>query len=833
MKEGDNLLQARTRWDIAALDEAGNQEAELLSRTLGVPLLIAKLLVQRGYGEPQKAKTFLHGGLECLHDPFMLKGMREAVERIELARAAGERVRIYGDYDADGVSSTTLMTCLFQRLELQFDHYIPHRSLEGYGLNNKAIDLAAEAGVTLLVTVDTGISAVTQIDYARERGIDVIVTDHHEPPAVLPKAAALINPKLPDCPYPFKGLAGVGVAFKLAQALLGEPPIEWTDIVALGTIADLMPLADENRVLVRYGIERLRQSDKPGFRALAEVAGIDLHTITATNVAFGMAPRINAAGRLEHADRAVALLTAIDEEKASSAAISLDMLNRERQRVVEAIVKEAEAIWEAKCAEAAAAGKLAPAVVVLAGEGWNVGVVGIVASKFVEKLYKPVLILGIDPETGMSKGSARSIDGFDLHAALTACEELLDHYGGHQAAAGMSLQREKLPALEERLSELARQWLQPEDWIPKTTVDLTCTIEEASLAVLEQLSLLEPFGAGNTAPKLMLSGTTIADYRTMGKEKNHLKLTLSAQGLLLDGVGFGLGMAAERISNGAGIELVGELSLNEWNGRKKAQFMIQDLRIKDVQLIDQRDVSPLTAFKQLLADQSLISGGALVVVPDQVWRDALLAAAQKAAGGLPPSLVISTYDELEERLELAGNSLVLCGRPKSADRLIALLQQWTNLERVYACYNRSHQLEEGRGAGVGRRQSEAGAFPDRAAFGQLYQTMRRVCPLEGSGYTERLTAMMGWPGATISFMLRVFAELELVSAAENGLRLPAAPKKRDLSESETYRRARRTAEVEQILFADTAQLAQWIIEQKNAAPMQSSTYDIKQGVAIS
>jgi len=810
---------------------------------LKVPPLVAKLLVQRGYSDKETAQVFLHGGLERLHDPFLMKGMKEAVARIELAKAQGEKIRIYGDYDADGVSSTTLMTCLFRKLELDFDHYIPHRRLEGYGLNNAAIDLAAAAGVKLLVTVDTGISAVDQIAYASTLGIDVVVTDHHEPPAVLPDAYALVNPKLSDCPYPFKGLAGVGVAFKLAQALLGEPPIEWTDIVALGTIADLMPLTDENRVLVRSGIERLRHSEKPGFRALAEVAGIDLPTITATNIAFGMAPRINAAGRLEHADSAVRLLAAEDEETAGASAISLDTLNRERQRVVEAIVKEASALWLEKCEAAQREGRPEPAVIVLAAEGWNAGVVGIVASKFIERHYKPTLILGIDAENGMSKGSARSIDGFDLHAALTACDDLLDHYGGHQAAAGMSLHRDQLEQFEQRLGELARQWLKPEDWIPKTSVDLACSIEDASLKVLEQLSLLEPFGAGNTAPRLMLSGAVLADHRAIGKEKSHLKLSLSAEGSLLDAIGFGWGHAASRLTTGAAIELVGELSLNEWNGQQKAQFMVHDLRVHDTQLIDWRaEGSPLAAARKLLADEA--SAGAMWVIPSEAWRHAILAETEAASRGIQ----LYTYEELELNLTVIEASvMVLLGRPPAMDRLGALLKRAIRLERVYACYNQAELPSEGQsGRNVASRKGaaaiDAEGLPDRSVFGQLYQTLRRVAPLPETGCKTRLSTMMGWPEKLVDFMLQVFLELELLIVEEGELKLPSSPQKKDLSHSAVYRNRQRAVEAERVLFAEAAELAKWITEQSKealkvvgaaSANINIGSSDIKEGVAVS
>ncbi len=577
------MIHKRTRWALAPWSEREDAQAAKLSRLLGLSPLVARLLVQRGFGEPAEAERFLRGGEECLHDPYLLKDMQAAVTRIQAAVAQGEKIRIYGDYDADGVSSTSLLVRLFRSLQADFDYYIPHRALEGYGLNKQAIKLAADEGVKLLVTVDTGISAYEEVAYASELGIDVVVTDHHEPPARLPDACAVVNPKREDCPYPFKGLAGVGVAFKLASALLGKPPLDWADIVTLGTIADLMPLVDENRVLVRMGLERMRQQPDIGFRALAEAGGIELEELTSTNVAFGMAPRINAAGRLDHAKRAVELLTTTDYDQAILSAIGLDSLNKERQRIVDQMAKEAEQKWQRKCELAAEQGKEPPPVIVIAETGWNVGVIGIVASKLLERHYRPVIILGADAETGMCKGSARSIDGFDLHAALTACESLLDHYGGHAAAAGMSLPLVRVPELELQLGELASSWLASEDWIPKTKVDLACTVAEATLDTISELSQLEPFGMGNPSPRLLFERAELAERRTIGKDAKHLKLALGGGRAALDGIGFGMGELAAKLVPGSRLDAIGELSVNVWNGQRKPQLQLYDVHFDPLQ----------------------------------------------------------------------------------------------------------------------------------------------------------------------------------------------------------------------------------------------------------
>lgn len=574
------MIQRRNRWQLADLSKEQEQLAEKLSEQLNIPTLVTKLLIKRGYDNPEAIQCFLNIDESRLYDPYLLSGMHEAVARIEQAKQNGEKVRIYGDYDADGVSSTSLLWYAFSEYGLDFDYYIPHRMLEGYGLNKLAIDKAKEEGITLIVTVDTGISAYEEVEYAKQIGVDIVVTDHHEPPEQLPKAVAVVNPKQAHCNYPFKGLAGVGVAFKLATALLEKVPLQWTGIAALGTVADLMPLEDENRIIVSYGLQELRKGGQLGFKALAEVSGIDITELNATNIGFGIAPRINAAGRLMHAKQAVQLLISTNEQEAIQIATELDELNKERQHIVEEMVNEAEAQWQHKVKQAKLAGTKEPSVIVLAKEGWNVGVIGIVASKLLERYYRPVIILGIDGEKGYAKGSARSIDGFDLHAALTACDELLDHYGGHQAAAGMTLAIDKLSMLEQRLSELADQWLSDEDWIPKLTIDLCCNLEDITLDTISQLSLLEPFGMNNPSPRVWIKGASIADRRAIGKEGKHLKMLVKGNDHVLDIIGFGMGQLAANLELKQPIDIVGELSINEWNSVSKPQLQLHDVHFE-------------------------------------------------------------------------------------------------------------------------------------------------------------------------------------------------------------------------------------------------------------
>lgn len=794
------MLTASTRWILPERHPEEEEAALRLARALNLAPLAARLLIKRGYRDEEAARAFLSGGPERLHDPYRMRGMEEAVGRIRLALERGERIRIFGDYDADGVSSTVLVTRLLGELSASFDHVVPHRTLDGYGLSVPAVEAAAADGIRLIVTVDNGISAVDAVARAAELGVDVVVTDHHEPPPQLPAAAAIVNPKQPDCPYPFKGLAGVGVAFKLAHALLGRPPLEWTELAALGTIADLMPLTDENRILVRHGLERMRRTKSAGIRALAAVSRIDLAAISAESVAFGMAPRINAAGRLEHADTAVRLLLADDAEEAAGCAAELDELNRRRQRLVDALVEQAEALWADKVRRAEAAGRPAPGVIVVAGEGWNAGVVGIVASKLIERHYRPTVVLAIDAAAGTAKGSARSISGFDLHAALTAAGDLLDHYGGHQAAAGMTLAVDKLEAFEERLSRLAEEWLTEEDFVRKTEIDIVCPADEATLDAAEQLRQLEPFGVGNPRPTLMIEDAAVRKVRTMGKDARHLHCVLDGPPGTSEAVGFGMGERAAVLSDTARLDLIGELGINEWNGVRKAQLFVRDLRVRNVQLFDGRRPRRAAAGGadgrlrrlQALRERGVAAEPAVVFTADAAAGEAAAAAEEPA--GAPAGWLIRSYDDQDAGLAEC-RSIVLIDPPPSEERLAGILAACRAPAAVYALYDMPAQVR----------------LPDRGEFGEAYRLLREalVKPMTEAEALNVLRRLPLPPDAA-RLIFDVFTELGFLEIGAEGVRMTVNPARRSLEDSVIYREAMRADAAGRLWSAPAAELAGWI-----------------------
>jgi single-stranded-DNA-specific exonuclease len=708
-----------------------------------------------------------------------------------------------------------MMIRLLTELRARFDTYIPHRSLEGYGLNPNAIDLAVEAGVGLLITVDNGISAVEQIAYAAERGIKVVVTDHHEPPEILPEAVALVNPKQKDCPYPYKGLSGAGVVFKLAHALLGRPILEYADLAAIGTIADLMPLTGENRVIARLGLEQMRRQPVAGIRALSKVSGVKPEDLTSGRIGFSLAPRLNAGGRLEHADRAVKLLAAASDEEAELLAMELDRLNDDRRDLVEQTVIEADEMWQSLCA---AEGAKRRNIIVLAKEGWNAGIAGLVASKLVERYYRPVIILAVDLETGLCKGSARSIDGFDLFAALTENADLMDHYGGHQAAAGMTISRERVEVLSDRLHILAEQWLDAEQWQPKRRVDLSISLREVTLKAVEQLSRLEPFGNGNPTPRVVIPNVLILESRTMGKDSQHLRVTVEQDGQSMEAVGFGMGDERGRLSPGTTIDLLGELSVNEWNGNRRVQVMLQDFRSEQLQLHDRRrDQDLWSTVEKIVMNES--SGVVIGCASATLFREAVsrfghlqipITMYEDRGSVIDDQVVMESAAELEQMtIPLKGwRLLILLGLPSSETETSTLIQ-WLAPDRggesVYV-FSESHVR--------GKADQSAPVFPDRKHFAEVYA----ICCKRGDwldtpdGFIQETALTTGWPLTTLHMMQEVFIELGFIAVDGSVCKIVSGPPRRELEESARYRKAKEQYDGLRLREFTTEQLRKWFAD---------------------
>jgi single-stranded-DNA-specific exonuclease len=768
---GEFMLKPRTRWNVQSAD---SHIVETLAGQLHLTSLAATLLANRGLKTVEEAQSFLFTNKDSFHDPFLMKDMNIAADRIKKAISNNEKIRIFGDYDADGVSSTTVMMTALNRLGANADFYIPNRFTEGYGPNEMAFRRAANEGVKLMITVDTGISAVAEARIAKELGMDYIITDHHEPGPELPEALAIIHPKIEGNPYPFKDLAGVGVAFKLAHALLGELPEDLLEIAAIGTIADLVPLFGENRLIAARGIAGLRETKRPGLVSLIKKSGTKQQELNEESIGFGMAPRINAAGRLGDADPAVDLLMAEDAETADSIADEIDAMNKERQAIVQTTSEEAIRQVE----------ELYPpqdnGVLIVGQEGWNSGIVGIVASKLVERFYRPAIVLSFDREKGLAKGSARSIMGFDLFKNLSECRDLLPHFGGHPMAAGMTLKIEDVAELRSRLNALAKEQLTEEDFMPVTMLDGVAAIEDISIQTIEEMNLLAPFGMGNPKPKILIEKSEIAGIRKIGANQNHLKLQLKKNESALDGVGFNLGHKFDHLSPLAKVSVIGELSVNEWNNVRKPQIFLADLAVEQWQLFDYRG---LNGAEKWLGAIPAESRKTVVFSEDTITHYPFLQEID--------DLVHIKEDHEAEELMLDGSYLVLMDMPPKRS-LIEKLISGKSPERIYAHFY--HQQE-----------NFLSTMPTRDHFKWFYAYISKRGPLDIKRYGDDIAKYRGWSRDTIDFISKVFFELDFVTI-ENGLIMLAQnASKRDLSESESFKGKKEQFELEKELVYSSYQ----------------------------
>ncbi|KFL44078.1 recombinase RecJ [Lysinibacillus sp. BF-4] len=761
-------------WSIERQDKAVVQS---LQDELGITAIAAKILAARGFSSAKQATAFLQMDESIVHDPFLMQGMTEAVARIHQALDEGEHIRIYGDYDADGITSTTVLMTALLELGANVDYVIPNRFTHGYGPNTELFRQAHEDGVDLLITVDNGISGVEQVKVARELGLAVIITDHHEPGDILPDADVIVHPRIPLGHYPFGELAGVGVAFKLAHALYEEFPAHLVGLVALGTVADLVPLVDENRWLVQQGIKQLQHSSSYWIKALCEVTATAQSTINEETLAFYFAPRLNAVGRLQDAAPGVDFLLSETMEQATHGAALLETCNKERKKIVDTITEQAIAQVVAD-----------DRVIVVAGEGWNAGVVGIVASRIVERFYRPTIVLGIDKDKGIAKGSARSIEGFHLYNELAKNKAIVPHFGGHPMAAGMTLPLENVDALRQALNEQAQQ-LTDEQLTPRIAIDVALTLDEISVHAIEEVAKLGPFGTDFPKPLYALEGVEVKDMRKIGASQQHLKLTLAGEGTTLDAIGFSQAEMYDNITYGTPMSFVGDLQLNEWQGNVKPQFLLKDMQVNTWQLFDVRGIRQV--------------GRWLNAVP----TDAVYVAFNEAT-----RVYFSTF--ITASIELAptqvtAKTLVLLDLPQSEAQLAALIMQ-SQPQRIYVHFH-----------------TEASGFtrpPTREDFGWYYKFLVKRPDFALQQHIEQLAAHKGWAVNTIKFMTRVFFELGFVKIDNERVTVVQGAPKTPLTSAPSYQQRSAQIEMEQqFVYAPYAQLKQWFDERLQSACAEEET----------
>lgn len=557
--------------------DAGNRASGLAAAVPGLPAPLARVLAARGLTAPDEVRSFLRAGLDGLHDPFLLPDMDAAVDRLLRAADASETVFVHGDFDADGMSATALAVRGLRRLGVRVVPFVPHRTNDGYDLRPEGIARAADAGAGVILTVDCGITALEAAAEARRRGIDLLVTDHHRPGPTLPDARAVVNPMRADAEVPFRDLAGVGVAFKLVAALFARRDIpdpelyQHLDLVALGTVADQMPLVGENRILVRAGLRALARTRKPGLRALLARCRIDPgRPIAADDVSFGIAPRLNSVGRMAAATAGVELLLTDDPARAEALAGHLDEQNAARRRTDREVTEHVERVL-ATGFDAESDG-----AVVVWGDDWHRGVVGIVASRMVERWRRPAVVVSFDGDLG--EGSGRSVEGFHLYDALRECEPLLEGFGGHRMAAGLRVRRERIEEFARRLRELAATRLQAAREPPHLAIDLELPLAEVGPDLADALRHLAPHGAGNPAPVLAVRRVRLAGPAAVGREGAHLQATLRDGEAGLRAIGFGFGDRLDELGPEGRWDVAFHLERDVWRGRERLQARLLDVQ---------------------------------------------------------------------------------------------------------------------------------------------------------------------------------------------------------------------------------------------------------------
>ena len=709
-----------------------------IAKKAGLGPEAARLLFSRGIKDEDSLSRFLAPSLDDLHDPYLLHDMDKAVNRIRRAIEQGEFILVYGDYDADGMTSASILKETLEQLGAECLVYLPNRFTDGYGPNASVYKYFIEQqGISLIVTVDNGVAGHEAIDLAQSMGVDVIVTDHHSLPEVLPDAHAIVHPEHPESDYPFKHLAGCGVAFKLACALLEEVQVELLDLVAIGTIADMVSLTDENRIMLQYGLEVLRNTQRIGLQELFEIAGISSSDVTEETVGFQLAPRLNALGRLDDPNPAIELLTGFDDEEVREIALMIQDKNEERKEIVQAIYEEAKSLVDPN-----------KSVQVLAKEGWNPGVLGIVAGRLLEELGQTVIVLNI--EDGRAKGSARSIEAVDIFEALDPHRELFIAFGGHAGAAGMTLEVDKLEALSELLEAYITEKGLDVATKNNLRLDEDLDLEALTIETVKNFERLAPFGMDHQKPVFYIRDFQVENARTMGAGNAHLKLKISKGSANFEVVAFGKGSLATEFAQVKDLELAVTLSVNQWNGQTALQLMMVDARVDGVQLFNIRSKS--------------------VELPE----------------GVP---VLDFTSDLPEML--SSPAIVVKNIPED----LSLLKQVLQEQDFSAIYFKNDIAKAYYLTGYGTREQ----------FAKLYKTIYQFPEFDIRYKLKDLAAYLKIEQILLVKMIQIFEELGFVTIENGVMKVNKDAAKRDIAESQIYQNLKQTVKDQEMMALGTVQ----------------------------
>lgn len=790
-------MQSKFSWRLEKTPD--HQQVEALSNQLALQPTTVSLLVQRGFDTAEKIEHFLNPSMAQLHDPMELHDMDVAIQRIQDAIMNGEKIVIYGDYDVDGLTSTTIMKEAIEMLGGEVQWYIPNRFTDGYGPNLEAYQRLIAQGAQLIITVDNGIAGKEVVEYAEKQGVDVVVTDHHELPEALPDVTAVVHPRYPGSEYPFGDLSGAGVAFKVACALLEEVPEDLLDLAALGTVADLVSLTGENRILVTYGLKVLQHTTRVGLQVLYELAKIDPETITETTIGFGIGPRLNALGRMGDANEGVTLLSTLDEQEAQKLAGEIQEINGKRQKLVSEIAEEAEAIAQEPENQAAK-------TLVIASEGWHEGVLGIVASRIVGETGKPTLILNIDPETGAAKGSGRSVSNYHLFNSLTEQRDLMTHFGGHHMAVGLTVPKENLTKIHAGMEAFAQAQHFEVSSQPEESVDLVLPFSDCTLEFYQELQKLSPFGTDNPQPIFEMDQLKVSEAKTMGKSQQHLRLQLAQGQQKLTAVGFGFGEWAPELQNSSTtVAVIGTLNLNHFRQNTTLQLMVTDLtthaeadavtEIKDedtVHTVAPTEVAKsattpeIQVYKQAQLTTGLFQNPALYVF----FKERYFEKMRQMDLGPQANLTMFYEDQVGQ-----SNQIVVVDQPDNFEQLNFFLTQQKATQITFAFFN-AHPLNF--------------QIPGRTIFSKalIYAKQHGAFEMSGLGNVANYLHL---PESQLRFIFKVFSQLGFVKIEDGVLQIADLSTKKALNTAPLFKTIQERLEVEQAIGqASNAALTQRI-----------------------
>ncbi|WP_342990724.1 single-stranded-DNA-specific exonuclease RecJ [Streptococcus anginosus] len=730
------MITSKYDWQIATnfSDESFIKKA----KKLGLEASVANLVYQRGIQTEEALRDFLEPSLDQLHDPYELHDMDKAVTRIRQAIENYEQILIYGDYDADGMTSASIVKEALEQLGAECQVYLPNRFTDGYGPNASVYKYFIEnQGISLIVTVDNGVAGHEAIELAQSMGVDIIVTDHHSIPEGLPDAYAIVHPEHPEAEYPFKHLAGCGVAFKLATALLEEVQVELLDLVAIGTIADMVSLTDENRILVKYGLSVLKNTQRIGLQELFKIAGIQENEVDEETVGFQIAPRLNALGRLDDPNPAIELLTGFDEEEARDIALMINQKNEERKEIVQKIYDEAKTMVDPD-----------NPVQVLASEGWNPGVLGIVAGRLLEELHQPVIVLNI--ENDLAKGSARSIEAVDIFEALDPHRDLFVAFGGHAGAAGMTLEASKLEALSQVLVAYIEDNQVDLSTKNELFLDEELSLPDLTLETLKNFEKLAPFGMDNKKPIFYLKDFKVENSRTMGAGNTHLKLKISQANVAFEVVAFSLGNLATEFSQTKNLELAVTLSVNKWNGQTSLQLMLVDARVNGIQLFNIRGKN----------------------------------------APLPENVPVLRFSEEMPNLE-KSRAVVVYDLPERLNQLKVIIQQG----HFEAIYFKNEIAQPYYLTGFGTRDQ----------FAKLYKTIYQFPEFDIRYKLKELAAYLKIDPILLIKMIQIFEELDFVTIQDGVMQVNKKAEKKAIENSHIYQELKKTVKEQELMALGTVQ----------------------------